>query len=446
MPRAALLDGLEEAERAHVVRPVGGGRWAFSHALVREAVYDDLPTLRRARLHAALADALVHSGGAPAEAAYHAYEAAALEGPERAIALAREAAAEALAGLDYEAAAAHLARALQALDLDPAPDPVRRAELLCARGEALARAADPEALDAFGRRSSAGARRRRRRRAGPGGARRDPGSASSSATVDRDQVALLQEALAATRDESLRASLLARLAIETYYVGRPDHRSALADEAVAIARRLGDPAALTAALSAQRLSRWDPDHLAERRAISEELVAVAVAAGDGVAELQGRNWRAVDLWEAADIPGFEAELERHAALADALRLATFRWYAPMWRGCLAALRGDHAAARPLIAEARAIGARADDRNVELCAVMIELQIALQEHDFAYYDLDFVAERIANSPAGPRPAVRARGRSPNWAGPRRRAPTSTGSPRTGSRACRSTSTGSRRSAR
>ena len=54
-------------------------------------------------------------------------------------------------------------------------------------------------------------------------------------------MALLQEALAATRDESLRAALLARLAIETYYDGDPARRTALADEAVAIARRLGDP-------------------------------------------------------------------------------------------------------------------------------------------------------------------------------------------------------------
>ena len=118
--------------------------------------------------------------------------------------------------------------------------------------------------------------------------------------VDRPQVALLEEALAATADEALRASLLARLAIETYYDGDPARRIALADEAVAIARRLGDPAALAAALGAQRVALWDADHLAQRRAISEELVAVAVAAGDGLAELQGRNWLVVDLIDAGE--------------------------------------------------------------------------------------------------------------------------------------------------
>jgi hypothetical protein len=402
MPRADLLDGLEEAERAHVIRPAGSGRWAFSHALVREAVYDDLPTLRRARLHAALADALVRTGGAPAEAAFHAYEAAAVEGPERAVALAREAAAESLAGLDYEAAAAHLARALQALDLDAAADPVRRAELLCARGEALARAADPEALDAFA------AARALARGAGAAEllARAALGACGVGVTiidVDLDRAALLEEAidaLGADRAPALRARLLARLAIELVYVPARDRSEPLSAAAVAAARQSGDPDALLAALNARHVALWHPDGLDERFDVADEMIALAVAHDRREDELQARNWRAVDLWEAADIPAFEGELERHAALADALRLATFRWYAPMWRACLAALRGEHAAARPLIAEARAIGARAGDRNVELCALMIETQMAIQERDLAYYDLEFVADKVANSPAGP----------------------------------------------
>ena len=155
--RDALLDGLDEAERAQLVRPptagtargMGAGRWAFSHALVRDAIYDELPTLRRARLHAAIADALVRGGGATAEAAHHAYEAAALDGGGRAVALSREAAAEALAGLDYEAAAAHTAHALQALELDPAAGPHDRAAVLIEHGDALARAGDPGAVAAF---------------------------------------------------------------------------------------------------------------------------------------------------------------------------------------------------------------------------------------------------------------------------------------------------------
>ena len=72
-------------------------------------------------------------------------------GPERAVALAREAAAESLDGLDDEAAAdPPRPRALQSSELDRGP-PTRWSahDLLIARGDALARAADPEARPAF---------------------------------------------------------------------------------------------------------------------------------------------------------------------------------------------------------------------------------------------------------------------------------------------------------
>src|SRR6185436_2935235 len=77
--------------------------------------------------------------------------------------------------------------------------------------------------------------------------------------VDREQVALLEEALATVADDAVRARLLARLAIETYYDRDPARRTALAAEAAAIAHRLGDPATLAAALNAQRVARWDVD-------------------------------------------------------------------------------------------------------------------------------------------------------------------------------------------
>ena len=55
--------------------------------------------------------------------------------------------------------------------------------------------------------------------------------------VDDEAVALLEEALdAVPTDHPLRARLLARLAIETYYACTPAQRKALGDEAVALAR------------------------------------------------------------------------------------------------------------------------------------------------------------------------------------------------------------------
>jgi hypothetical protein len=403
LTRESLLDGIEDAERAHLVRPAAraGGRWAFSHALVRDALYDELPSLRRSRLHSAIAGALVQTAGSPAEAAFHAFEAAALDGPERAVTLGQEAAAEALDGLDYEEAAAHLARALAALDLDPASDPLLRADLLLARGDALDRAGDPAAREAF-----AAARALARAAGDPERlARAALGACGVGVTiiaVDHERAALLEEAIDAlgTRAPALRARLLARLAIELVYVPERDRSGPLSEAAVAAARAAGDPDALLAALNARHVALWHPEGLDERFAVADEMIALAAAHDRPESELQGRNWRAVDLWEAADIPEFTAELERHAALADALRLPSFRWYAPIWRAALAVLRGDHAAARPLIAEAVAIGAPIGDGHAELSAGMLNAWICLQERDFERYDFAFLDAKIERSPAGP----------------------------------------------
>jgi DNA-binding CsgD family transcriptional regulator len=53
-----LLDCLEEALAAELLRSLGGERYDFAHALVRQALYERLSPSRRARLHRRLAKAL----------------------------------------------------------------------------------------------------------------------------------------------------------------------------------------------------------------------------------------------------------------------------------------------------------------------------------------------------------------------------------------------------
>ncbi|WP_329550714.1 BTAD domain-containing putative transcriptional regulator [Streptomyces sp. NBC_00696] len=54
----ALLDGLDAALAADLLTESGPGSVRFVHALVRDTVYTDLPSLRRARLHARIAQVL----------------------------------------------------------------------------------------------------------------------------------------------------------------------------------------------------------------------------------------------------------------------------------------------------------------------------------------------------------------------------------------------------
>ena len=66
---AALFDVIEAAERSSLVQPADDGAYAFSHALLRNTLYDAVHSARRRQLHAGVARALeVRSAGPPSPA------------------------------------------------------------------------------------------------------------------------------------------------------------------------------------------------------------------------------------------------------------------------------------------------------------------------------------------------------------------------------------------
>ena len=97
-----------------------GERYAFRHALLQEAVYDDLLPGERSRWHGAYVRALVEAGqeepGSWAELAHHALAAHDLPTALRASTLAAKAATELLAPRE---ALAHLDRAIELFDSVP---------------------------------------------------------------------------------------------------------------------------------------------------------------------------------------------------------------------------------------------------------------------------------------------------------------------------------------
>lgn len=108
------------------------GRFRFSHALVRDTVYREISALRRARLHAEVGQALARlpdAGARTSELASHFFRAAAVDGPGRGLEYALAASEEALAGLAYEQAEEHLARALELVGTMPPGAERARCEL-----------------------------------------------------------------------------------------------------------------------------------------------------------------------------------------------------------------------------------------------------------------------------------------------------------------------------
>ena len=382
---------VDELLDAHLLR-IGDGRAVeFTHALVREAVLTELSPLRRARLHRTTAEALVAADEEHhlEEIAHHLSEA----GDARAARYLQRAAEHALAMLAYEEAADLFARALEVAD-EPEP-------LLLARGGALLRAGEPEAARACFADVAA-----RARAAGDPVllARAALGHGGLTVTiidVDTGTVALLEEALAALGDSEpvLRSELLARLAVELYYAVSRDRCEAHSSEAVAVARAAGDPRAVAAALNARHVALWRPDRLRERTATADAMIAAARESGDSQLELQARNWRVVDLFEAGAMAEWREEVRRHGELATRLRMPSFTWYTPLWNAVEAVNAGRWDEAAALRERARAEGSRAGDDNADLFAEMLIAGEVLLRGNFAQLDRALIEDKIANSPAG-----------------------------------------------
>jgi DNA-binding SARP family transcriptional activator/DNA polymerase III delta prime subunit len=369
MSDADPLEAVEEAVRAQLVREDPGrpGRYGFVHPLVRETLYDELSPGRRMRLHHALARALEDEY--PGDLEPHLYElathelAAAAGGDAgRATDVTLRAARRCLAQLAYEEGALICSQALEVLG---DADPQRRAKLMLMLGEARLRLGDPSSRDAFAAAASE-ARRLGDAELLAQAALGHSGLGVTIIAVDEEKVALLEEALAAGEGGGpLRARLLARLAIETYYASTPEQRKASGDEAVASARRAGQERALLEALNARRVALWSPAYLEERLETTAEMIDVAEREGDVEGVLQGRNWRVADLAELGDLDAMRSEIDAHEELANRLRLPSYQWWAPMWRGMLATSEGRFTDAERLIDQFAELGRRTLDANAEL---------------------------------------------------------------------------------
>jgi DNA-binding CsgD family transcriptional regulator len=346
---AALEDALDEALAAGMLREEGG-RHGFTHALIWQTLYAELNGPRRMRLHRAAAEALerAYAGNAEphlAELAYHFCEAGPLGDPSRAVGYARRSGERAFGLLAYEEGARLFGLALQATELQEAPDPLQRCELLLALGAAQRMAGELHASLESYRDCAAVARRvgagETLARAALGfedamlltGMPRDPNGDPSAA--------LLEEGLQALADGegALRARLLGGLARAVYFAGDRQRGRAVAENAVAMARRNGDPAALAYAMAAKRIAISGPDGIDERLHVATELKQLARTAGDYPLLLEGSYWRARTLLELGDVAGADAEIDAYTRIVTQLRQPRYLSDAEAFRLIRAMLEG-----------------------------------------------------------------------------------------------------------
>ena len=144
---APVIDALDETLRAGLFREENRS-YHFTHALVRQTVEAELSLPRKQRLHLLAGGAIERAyAGNPdalvAELAHHFFQAAPAGVADKAIAYAERAGARAQAIFAYEEAVRFYEMALQALDLQDAPDDARRCDLLLALGSAQLPVSDP---------------------------------------------------------------------------------------------------------------------------------------------------------------------------------------------------------------------------------------------------------------------------------------------------------------
>ena len=376
----ALLDVLDEALTERVVADVPGspGRLRFSHALIRDTLYDELGSSRRLRLHQDAVAALEEVNAANlephlAELAHHSFAAGAAGDPAKAAGYARRAGDLAVTQLAFEEAARLYGMALTLVGEDRI-----RCELLLALGDAQGRSGDTPGLkDSF-------------RKAADLAERLDLSEELASAALgyggrllwevsrgDPDHVPLLERALAAlgSGDSALRVRLLSRLSGGPLRDASfpPERRRSLSEEALAMARRIGDPGTLAYALSGYIAANHSPDFAETQVALGTELIQLSLETGELERATEGYEHRATALIELGEMRRAKADLAALASLAQDLRQPSQEWFVAVYTALVELLEGRMLEAERSIEAALRVGERAQSWNA---AVSHGLQLYL----------------------------------------------------------------------
>ena len=353
--RDNTLELLDEAARERVVADVPGAapRRRFAHALIRDTLYDGIPSGRRAQLERSVGEALEQLYEREveqhlAELAHHFLLAVPAAGPTKALDYARRAGDRAVELTAFEEAGR-----LYEMALRTTSDESVRCELLLALGDAQTRAGDTPSskatfLEAARLADALGLPRQLARAAlGYGGrivwdVQRD----------DRYLKPLLEQASLALgeEDDELQVRLLSRLAGGPLRDATfdPERRHALIDQALAMARRLDDSSTLAYALAAAIAAYCSPPRTEQQITDSTELIELATRAGEPERAVEAYDHRASARMELGDIDGAEADVLEMAKLTEKLRQPSQMFYVAEVRAGLALLRGRFEEAEELI--------------------------------------------------------------------------------------------------
>ena len=341
-----VLSALDEAVRARLVEEIGVGEYRFAHALVRSTLYDELRATRRARMHAKVGAVIEgHSPGEVAVLAHHLVQAGPAGDVDKAVDYCLAAGTEAMEQLAHDRALDYYHQALELIEDDPAHRAKRcsvanclglaqresgdagfRATLLGAAAEAMSLGLDQELV-----------------RAALSNSR---GFWSMAGELDTERIAVVEAALGVVgeSDSPERAKLLGQLAVELMFSDQAERRQALCEEAIAVARRVGDMESLVDVLLMAVPTAYVPWRMGFLVAHADELHLLAEQFGEPLRWAKANLWGFLAHMASGNMEVAEGRLDVAVALAEELGQPSLRWLVTSWDSFRVLMKGDLARA------------------------------------------------------------------------------------------------------
>ncbi len=324
------LDLLEDVQRSHLITETSRVEtFQFAHGLVRQVLYDGLSNTRRARLHRRVAAALEAEFGTDNaeranELAHHWDRGGAADDRPKVVHYSRLAGGRALQQRAPEAALDHYTLALDLLD---GGDERERCDVLIGIGEARRQLGHPDATGALLEAADLADAIGDGERLTTAVLAINRGMVTTAGEVDERKMDAVDRALVAVGagDGRARARLLALKGAELLYNGDFEARRSISDEALAIARRLDDPATLVHVINERFLTIAAPSTARERLALAAEAEALAEQLDDPVARFFAALGGSLASLECGDGADYGRCLDVMGAIADELRQPMLRW-------------------------------------------------------------------------------------------------------------------------
>jgi len=358
---------LDAAVRAGMVQQHGSATsYRFKHAVIRETLYEEIPTLERLQLHRRVAEAMLAAFGENldpvlSQLAHHFGEASALGDYEVAVKFALRAAEHDEQVYAYEEACRHYDSAVRILLANGCDHDRRAVEAYRRKGKLTFKISQfADGLETL--------------TAGIGLARRlgDPDLFSefvvmliriTSAAPQRHSVTLVREALdlLPAGASPRRAILLAQLAFALRSTGDIRAVEQTAAEAISMARETADAAVLSYVLRfAIEGLRGEAHTLARRLEYGREMVSIGDVWNDPEEIAECSNWHLLNLIEAGEIASFSKLLDQYIEQAHAHNLPRHQYQAWSFQAMLNLLCGEWSEAERHIEQALARGQNIGD--------------------------------------------------------------------------------------